>query len=180
LGFWAFIEHISVADPFLPHKWGVHRVRKKDLTSNAAKNGAQMPWPSIDVGTLPGIVLSITEEAICLLSGSNKETNMALQPLHDRIIVEAAAKEQTSAGGIILPDTAQEKPQRGTVLAVGPGKRLDSGQMAPVDVKVGDTVLYGKYGGTEVTVDGKDYVIIRAEEILAVLEDSKVAVGAGA
>jgi chaperonin GroES len=103
---------------------------------------------------------------------------MALQPLHDRIIVEAAAKEQTSAGGIILPDTAQEKPQRGTVLAVGPGKRLDSGQMAPVDVKVGDTVLYGKYGGTEVTVDGKDYVIIRAEEILAVLEDSKVAVHA--
>jgi chaperonin GroES len=105
---------------------------------------------------------------------------MALQPLHDRIIVEAAAKEQTTAGGIILPDTAQEKPQRGTVLAVGPGKRLDSGQMAPVDVKVGDVVLYGKYGGTEVTVDGKDYVIIRAEEILAVLEDSKVAVGAGA
>jgi chaperonin GroES len=105
---------------------------------------------------------------------------MALQPLHDRIIVEAAAKEQTSAGGIILPDTAQEKPQRGTVLAVGPGKRLDSGQMAPVDVKVGDTVLYGKYGGTEVTVDGKDYVIIRAEEILAVLEDSKVPAGASA
>jgi chaperonin GroES len=104
---------------------------------------------------------------------------MALQPLHDRIIVEAAAKEQTTAGGIILPDTAQEKPQRGVVLAVGPGKRLDSGQLAPVDVKKGDTVLYGKYGGTEVTVDGKDYVIIRAEEILAIVEDAKVPVGAG-
>ncbi|HVT12532.1 MAG TPA: co-chaperone GroES [Fimbriimonadaceae bacterium] len=99
---------------------------------------------------------------------------MALQPLHDRIVVEAAAKEQTTAGGIILPDTAQEKPQRGTVLAVGPGKRLDSGQLAPVDVKVGDTVMYGKYSGTEVTVDGKDYVIIRADEILAVVEDAKV------
>lgn len=99
---------------------------------------------------------------------------MALQPLHDRIIVEAAAKEQTTAGGIILPDTAQEKPQRGTVLAVGPGKRLDSGQLAPVDVKVGETVMYGKYSGTEVNVDGKDYVIIRAEEILAIVEDAKV------
>lgn len=105
---------------------------------------------------------------------------MALQPLHDRIVVEAAAKEQTTAGGIILPDTAQEKPQRGTVLAVGPGKRLDSGQLAPVDVKVGETVLYGKYSGTEVTVDGKDYVIIRAEEVLAVIDDAKVPAGAGA
>ncbi len=99
---------------------------------------------------------------------------MALQPLHDRIIVEAAAKEQTSAGGIILPDTAQEKPQKGTVIAVGPGKRLDSGQLAPVDVKKGETVLYGKYSGTEVTVGGKDYVIIRAEDVLAVLEETKV------
>jgi chaperonin GroES len=105
---------------------------------------------------------------------------MALQPLHDRIIVEAAAKEQTTAGGIILPDTAQEKPQRGTVLAVGPGKRLDSGQLAPVDVKAGDVVLYGKYSGTEVTVDGKDYVIIRAEDVLGVLEGAKVPAGAGA
>lgn len=103
---------------------------------------------------------------------------MALQPLHDRIIVEAAAKEQTSAGGIILPDTAQEKPQRGTVLAVGPGRRLDSGQLAPVDVKPGDVVLYGKYSGTEVTVDGKDYVIIRAEDVLGVLEGAKEAVHA--
>lgn len=103
---------------------------------------------------------------------------MAIQPLHDRIVVEASPKEQTTAGGIILPDTAQEKPQRGTVLAVGPGKRLDSGQLAPVDVKKGDTVLYGKYGGTEVTVDGKDYVILRAEDVLAVVTDAKVPAGA--
>lgn len=95
---------------------------------------------------------------------------MAIQPLHDRIIVEAAAKEEKSAGGIILPDTAQEKPQRGKVLAVGPGKRLDSGQLAPLEISVGDTVLYGKYGATEVKVDGKDYLILRAEDILAVLE----------
>ena len=94
---------------------------------------------------------------------------MNIQPLHDRIIIEAAAKEEKSAGGIILPDTAQEKPQRGKVLAVGPGKRLDSGAIAPVDVKVDDTVLYGKYSGTEVKVDGNDYIILRAEDILAVL-----------
>ena len=93
---------------------------------------------------------------------------MKLKPLHDRIIVEAAPKEEFSAGGIILPDSAQEKPQRGTVLAVGPGKRLDSGQLAPIDVKIGEVVLYGKYGGTEVTVGGNDYVILRAEDILAV------------
>jgi chaperonin GroES len=103
---------------------------------------------------------------------------MAIQPLHDRIILEAAPKEERTAGGIILPDTAQEKPQRGTVLAVGPGKRLDSGQLAPVDVKVGDTVLYGKYGGTEVKVDGKDYVILRAEDILAVLDSEPALAGA--
>jgi chaperonin GroES len=95
---------------------------------------------------------------------------MNLKPLHDRIIVEAAAKEEKTAGGIILPDTAQEKPLKGTVLAVGPGKRLDSGTLAPMDVKVGDTVIYGKYSGTEVTIDGNDYVILRADDVLAVLE----------
>ena len=99
---------------------------------------------------------------------------MNLKPLHDRIIVEAAAKEEKSAGGIILPDTAQEKPLKGNVLAVGPGKRLDSGTLAPMDVKTGDTVIYGKYSGTEVTVDGSDYVILRAEDILAVVEKELV------
>ena len=97
---------------------------------------------------------------------------MKLVPLHDRIIVEAAAKEETTASGIILPDSAQEKPLKGKVLAVGPGKRLDSGKLAPVDVKEGQTVLYGKYSGTEVTVGGTDYLILRAEDILAIVEDS--------
>jgi len=105
---------------------------------------------------------------------------MAIQPLHDRIVVEAAAKEEKTAGGIILPDTAQEKPQRGKVLAVGPGKRLDSGQLAPIDVNVGDTVLYGKYGGTEVKVDGMDYIILRAEDILGVVEGARELTGASA
>lgn len=97
---------------------------------------------------------------------------MKLKPLHDRIIVEAAAKEERTSGGIILPDAAQEKPLRGTVLAVGPGKRLDSGALAPVDVSEGDTIIYGKYAGTEVTVEGKDYIILRAEDILAVVGES--------
>ena len=103
---------------------------------------------------------------------------MKLKPLHDRIIVEAAAKEEKTASGIILPDSAQEKPLKGTVLAVGPGKRLDNGKLAEIDVKAGETVLYGKYAGTEVTVDGKDYIILRAEDVLGVLTESKVAVGA--
>ena len=94
---------------------------------------------------------------------------MAIKPLHDRIVVEAAEKEQKTASGILLPDSAQEKPQRGKVLAVGPGKRLDSGQLAAIDVQVGDFVLYGKYGGTEVKVDGNDYIILRADDVLAVV-----------
>lgn len=98
------------------------------------------------------------------------EKTMTIKPLHDRLIVKAAEKEQVSAGGIILPDSAQEKPQRGEVLAAGPGKRLDSGTLAPIDVKVGDIVYYGKYSGTEVKVDGEDYVILRADDVLAVVE----------
>jgi chaperonin GroES len=95
---------------------------------------------------------------------------MKIKPLHDRIIVKAAEKEQKTAGGIILPDTAQEKPQRGEVLAVGPGKTLDSGTVATMDIKVGDHVYYGKYSGTEVKVDAEDYIILRADDVLAVLE----------
>lgn len=102
---------------------------------------------------------------------------MAIQPLHDRIIVEAAAKEEKTASGILLPDTAQEKPQRGAVIAAGPGKRLDSGQLAPIGVSVGDTVLYGKYSGTEVKVDGKDLVILRADDILAVIVNEPALAG---
>jgi chaperonin GroES len=92
---------------------------------------------------------------------------MKIKPLHDRIIVKAADKEEKSAGGILLPDSAQEKPQRGEVLAVGPGKMLDSGVNAPIDISVGDHVFYGKYSGTEVKVDGDDVIILRADDVLA-------------
>ena len=92
-----------------------------------------------------------------------------LKPLSDRIVVEPAEAEEKSSGGIILPDTAQEKPQQGKVVAVGPGKASDAGTIIEMTVKAGDKVLYGKYSGTEITLEGTDYVIMRESDILAVL-----------
>ena len=92
-----------------------------------------------------------------------------LKPLADRVVVEPAPAEDKSAGGIILPDTAQEKPQQGTVVAAGPGKVSDSGNLIKMTVKKGDKVLFGKYSGSEVAFDGTDYVIMRESDILAVL-----------
>jgi chaperonin GroES len=90
-----------------------------------------------------------------------------IRPLDDRIVVEPMAAEETTAGGIVLPDAAQEKPQRGTIVAVGPGKLLDSGQRGELSVSVGDEVIFGKYGGTEIEVEGKDVKILRESDILA-------------
>ena len=92
-----------------------------------------------------------------------------IKPLADRVVVEAAAAEEKSTGGIIIPDTAQEKPQQGTVVAVGPGKASDAGTIITMTVKNGDKVLYGKYSGSEVTHDGKEYLIMRESDILAIL-----------
>lgn len=92
-----------------------------------------------------------------------------LKPLSDRIVVEAAPAKEKSSGGIILPDTAQEKPQLGNVVAVGPGKISDNGELIKMSLKEGDKVLFGKYSGTEVTLDGKDYLIMRESDILATL-----------
>lgn len=89
---------------------------------------------------------------------------LKVKPLADRVLVEPAAAEQKTAGGIIIPDTAKEKPQRGTVVAVGTGKKDE-----PLTVKEGDLVLYGKYSGTEITIDGKDYLIMRESDILAII-----------
>ena len=96
---------------------------------------------------------------------------MNLRPLHDRIIVKRVDEsESTSAGGIIIPDSAKEKPQEAEVVAVGPGKRSDKGDVSPLDVKAGDKVLIGKYAGNEVKIDDQELVIIREDEILAVIE----------
>ncbi len=95
---------------------------------------------------------------------------MKLRPLHDRVIIKRMEEETTSPGGIVIPDTAAEKPIKGEVIAVGTGKLLDSGEVRPLDVKVGDRVLFGKYGGTEVEIDGEEYLVMREEDVMAVLE----------
>ena len=94
---------------------------------------------------------------------------LKLKPLEDRVVVEPKEAQDKTASGIILPDTAQEKPQEATIVAMGPGKASDSGTIVKMTVKVGDNVLYGKYSGTEVTVEGKDYLIMRESDILAIL-----------
>ena len=95
---------------------------------------------------------------------------MSLRPLHDRILVERLDEaEQQSSGGIIIPDSAKEKPQQGQVVAVGNGKKKDDGTVVPLDVKVGDKILFGKYSGNEVTVDDNEYLIMREDEALAII-----------
>ncbi len=95
-------------------------------------------------------------------------SSLKYQPLGDRVIVEPITPEQSTKSGIVLPDTAKEKPQSGKILATGPGKTSDEGKLIPITVKEGDTVIYAKYGGTELKVDGKEYLIIRESDILAI------------
>jgi chaperonin GroES len=95
---------------------------------------------------------------------------MNLRPLQDRIIVKRVEEEAKTAGGLFIPETAKEKPQRGEIVAVGNGKKTEDGKVLPLDVKVGDIVLFGKYAGTEVKVDGSDYLMMREDDILAVVE----------
>ena len=95
---------------------------------------------------------------------------MKIRPLHDRVIVKRLEEERTSAGGIVIPDSATEKPIQGKVVAVGKGKILEDGTVRPLDVKVGDKILFGKYAGTEVKVDGDELVVMREEDVMAVIE----------
>jgi len=95
---------------------------------------------------------------------------MKIRPLHDRVIVRRTEEDRKSPGGIVIPDSAAEKPIRGEVIAVGNGRILKSGETRPLDVKVGDTVLFGKYSGTEVKIDGEELVVMREEDVMAVLE----------
>ena len=95
---------------------------------------------------------------------------MKIRPLHDRVIVKRIDEERKSAGGIVIPDTAAEKPDQGEVIAVGKGKILEDGKVRPLDLKVGDKILFGKYGGTEVKVDGEELLVMREEDVMAVIE----------
>jgi chaperonin GroES len=95
---------------------------------------------------------------------------MKIRPLHDRVIVKRLEEERTSPGGIVIPDTAAEKPVQGKIIAVGNGKILEDGKVRPLDIKVGDKILFGKYSGTEVKVDGDELVVMREEDVMAVIE----------
>ncbi len=101
---------------------------------------------------------------------------MKARPLHDRILVKRIEEGEQKVGGIIIPDTAKEKPQQGKVVAVGAGRVSDEGKVIPLDVKAGDTVLFGKYSGTEIKLDGIEYLIVREEEILAIVEGAPAGV----
>ena len=102
---------------------------------------------------------------------------MNLRPLGDRLVVEHVEQSDKTSGGVFLPDTAKEKPQEGKVLAVGSGRTLDNGTKLPLDVKVGDRIIYSKYSGSEVKIDGKEYLIISEKDVLAVFTDEKVPAG---
>lgn len=98
---------------------------------------------------------------------------MKIRPLHDRVLVRRLESEEKTAGGIIIPDSAQEKPMQGEILAVGAGARDDSGKAIPLDVKAGDIVLFGKWAGTEVKIDGEELMIMKESDIMAIVEDAK-------
>jgi chaperonin GroES len=97
---------------------------------------------------------------------------MKFRPLHDRVVVKRIEQEEKTKGGIIIPDTAKEKPQEGEIMAVGPGARDEDGELVPLDVKVGDRVLFGKWSGTEVKIDGEDLLIMKESDLLGVIENS--------
>jgi chaperonin GroES len=102
---------------------------------------------------------------------------MTFRPLHDRILVKRVEEKETVKGGIIIPDTAKEKPQEGEVVAVGHGKKTDKGEVIALDVKAGERILFGKYSGTEIKIDDQEYLILREDEVLGVLEAAKHAAG---
>jgi chaperonin GroES len=98
---------------------------------------------------------------------------MKFRPLHDRVVVKRIDAEEKSAGGIIIPDTAREKPSQGEIIAVGPGGRDEAGKLVPLDVQVGNRILFGKWSGTEVKIDGVEYLIMKESDIMGVLEDAQ-------
>jgi chaperonin GroES len=97
---------------------------------------------------------------------------MAFRPLHDRVVVRRIEEDERTAGGIIIPDTAKEKPMQGEIVAVGPGARNEKGELVPLELKKGDTVLFGKWSGTEVKIDGVEYLIMKESDIMGVMEDT--------
>jgi chaperonin GroES len=116
------------------------------------------------------MVYSKRRGALC---ASQKDLPMKFRPLHDRVVIRRAEGDTKSKGGIIIPDTAKEKPQEGEVIAVGPGSRDESGRLMPLDVRAGDAVLFGKWSGTEVKIDGEDLLIMKEADIMGIVEKAK-------
>jgi chaperonin GroES len=114
---------------------------------------------------------------VVALSADLRKNPMKFRPLHDRVVIRRAEGDLTSRGGIIIPDTAKEKPQEGEVIAVGPGLRDESGKLVPLDVKTGDAILFGKWSGTEVRIDGKDLLIMKEADIMGIVEKTEAATG---
>ena len=104
---------------------------------------------------------------------------MKVKPLHDRILIKRVEEKETVKGGIIIPDTAKEKPQEGEVIAVGGGKKTEEGKVIPLDVKAGDRILFGKYSGTEIKIEDVEYLIIREDEVLGIIESAKHSAAGG-
>ena len=104
---------------------------------------------------------------------------MTVRPLHDRLLIKRIEEKETAKGGIIIPDTAKEKPQEGQVIAVGHGKKTEEGKVVPLDVKAGDRILFAKYSGTEIKLDNQEYLILREEEVLGVIETAKHSAAGG-
>lgn len=102
---------------------------------------------------------------------------MKVRPLHDRILIKRIEEQETVKGGIIIPDTAKEKPQEGEVIAVGTGRKTEEGKVVPLDVKAGDRILFGKYSGTEIKINDQEYLILKEDEVLGVIESAKAAAG---
>jgi chaperonin GroES len=105
------------------------------------------------------------------------DSTMTVRPLHDRLIVKRVEEKESIKGGIIIPDSAKEKPQEGEVIAAGNGKKTEDGKIIPMDVKAGDRILFGKYSGTEIKIDDQEYLILREDEVLGVIERTKAAAG---
>ena len=128
-----------------------------------ATAGARIPCHGISTSTRP----SDTEGGVTDVTTATK---VSIKPLEDRVVVQANEAETTTASGLVIPDTAKEKPQEGTVIAVGPGRIDDNGNRVPLDVNVGDVVVYSKYGGTEVIYGGQEYLVLSSRDLLAVVE----------
>jgi chaperonin GroES len=146
----------------LPHLWAVDIVQMA-LEGRECKRGlAPRAFPDRLAPQLPA-----RDEG----GGMATKTKVALKPLDERVVVQTVEAEETTSTGLVIPDTAQEKPQQGEVLAVGPGRLTESGERLPLDVKEGDTVVYSKYGGTEIKLGGEEYLILSGRDILAVVQD---------